>query len=233
MRNTTVHLPLRYASVENDAVRFVLSWSDFSTAYGHVRPQRGHLFLYLHDITVFSHSSEQHLEQLELVLRRMKAFLTLKPSKCNLLQKSVRFLGLIEHWPAPRGLSGYYMRFVKDCTKIAAPLNALRKAGRNFEWTPSCQTAFGRLKTALVSPPVLAILNENDTFVPDTDASDRAIGAVLSQVQNEHERVIAYGGRSLSRSEINYCITRKELLSMVYLWAITVSIYLVVNSRLG
>jgi len=50
----------------------------------------------------------------------------------------------------------------------------------------------------------------------DTDASDKSIGAVLSQVQDGQERVIAYAGRSLSKNEINYCAYRKELLAVVY-----------------
>jgi len=180
--------------------------------------------VYLDDIIVFSYSLKQHLERLELVLRRIKeAGLKLKPSKCNLLQKSVCFLGhivtgngiatdpsktsIIQHWPTPTsakdlrsflGLSGYYRRFVKDYAKIAAPLNALRKAGRNFDWTPQCQTAFERLKSALIVPPVLAMPNETGQFILDTDASDRAIGAVLSQVQNGQERVIDYGGVPLA-----------------------------------
>ena len=43
-------------------------------------------------------------------------------------------------------------------------------------------------------------LNDNGQFVLDTDASDYAIGAVLSQVQNWVERVIAYGSRALSKA---------------------------------
>jgi hypothetical protein len=58
--------------------------------------------------------------------------------------------------------------------------------------------------------------NDQDTFVLDTDACDRSIGAVLTQIQNGVERVIAYVGRCLNRAESNYCITRKELLAVVY-----------------
>jgi RNase H-like domain found in reverse transcriptase len=58
--------------------------------------------------------------------------------------------------------------------------------------------------------------NDQDTFLLDTDASDCSIGAVLSQIQNGQERVIAYAGRCLNRAEANYCITRRELLAVVY-----------------
>ena len=49
----------------------------------------------------------------------------------------------------------------------------------------------------------------------DTDASDEAIGAVLSQVQNGIEKIIAYFSQTLTRWEKNYCVTRKQLLAVV------------------
>ena len=49
----------------------------------------------------------------------------------------------------------------------------------------------------------------------DTNASDKAIGAVLSQVQDGKERVVAYGNYVLSTAQRNYCVTRKELLAIV------------------
>ena len=53
-------------------------------------------------------------------------------------------------------------------------------------------------------------------FVLDTDASDYGIGVVLSQEQEGMEKVIAYSSRALTKSERNYCVTRKELLAVVY-----------------
>jgi len=67
-----------------------------------------------------------------------------------------------------------------------------------------------------VTSPVLAMPNDLDSFILDTDACDVSVGAVLSQVQDGMERVIAYASRSLSKQERNYCITRKELLAVVY-----------------
>ena len=52
-------------------------------------------------------------------------------------------------------------------------------------------------------------------FILDTDASDLAIGAVLSQRLDGQENVIVYASRTLTKSERRYCVTRKELLALV------------------
>ena len=67
-----------------------------------------------------------------------------------------------------------------------------------------------------MNAPILAYPNLTDTFVIDTDASDTAIGAVLSQIQNGEEKVIGYGSKTLSKEERNYCVTRRELLAVVH-----------------
>jgi len=58
--------------------------------------------------------------------------------------------------------------------------------------------------------------NDTGEFILDTDASDQTIGAVLSQLQDGAEKVIAYASRKLDKREVNYCITRKELLAIVH-----------------
>jgi ribose 1,5-bisphosphokinase PhnN len=61
---------------------------------------------------------------------------------------------------------------------------------------------------------ILAFHNAQDLFIPDTDASDYAIGAELSQLQNGKEVLISYGSKTLSPAQRRYC-TRKELLAIV------------------
>jgi len=53
-------------------------------------------------------------------------------------------------------------------------------------------------------------------FVLDTDASANSIGAVLSRIQGGQKKVIAYASRGLDKREMNYCVTRKELLAVEY-----------------
>lgn len=97
---------------------------------------------------------------------------------------------------------------------------------RTFIWTEACQRAFETLQSSLIAAPILAYTTENGSFVLDTDASLHGIGAVLSQIQNGEERVIAYASRTLSKSQQRYCTTYRELLAVVtfiklfrhYLW---------------
>jgi len=198
--------------------------------------------VYLDDIIIFSKSIDEHLERLMRVLDRLRsAGLKLKPEKCALFKRSVTFLGhvvsqariatdpvktkAVAEWPTPTslkelrsfvGLASYYCRFVKGFADIAAPLHALAKKGQMFCWSTEAQTAFETLKGALISPPVLAMPNDIGEMILDTDASDATIGAVLSQVQDGVEKVIAYASRSLDKRECNYCVTRKELLAVVH-----------------
>lgn len=65
-----------------------------------------------------------------------------------------------------------------------------------------------------LSPPPPSPPSRFRRLCLDTDASDVAIGGVLSQIQNGLEKVITYVSRSLNKSEKNYCITDKELLAL-------------------
>ena len=197
--------------------------------------------VYLDDVIVFSSSVEEHIKRLRLVLSKLRdAGLKLKPSKCSLLQKQVSFLGhvvsgegirtdvekgrVVADWPVPVnlrevrsfvGLCSYYRRFVKDFATISSPLHALTRKNASFHWSEDCQEAFEELKCALTSAPILAMPDDESTFILDTDASHSAIGAVLSQNQQGVERVVAYASRKMSKAECNYSATRKELLAVV------------------
>ena len=88
--------------------------------------------------------------------------------------------------------------------------------GATFEWTPACETAFQELKCALTSTPILVTPSDNGQYVLDTDASDTTLGAVLQQEQKEKLHVIGYASRTLTPAEALYCITRCELLGVVF-----------------
>ena len=198
--------------------------------------------VYLDDIILYSSTVAEHLDRLRCLFAALRrANLKLKPSKCSLLQTEVSFLGhvvsnrgiatdpdkirAVVEWPVPRsvaevrsflGLCSYYRRFVESFATVASPLHALTSKARSFEWTEECQRSFEELKRRLTSSPILAMPVDEGKYLLDTDASYGSIGAVLSQIQDGHERVIAYASRTLNKPEQNYCVTRKELLAIVY-----------------
>ena len=81
-------------------------------------------------------------------------------------------------------------------------------------WRCVCEAAFQHLKTVLTGPEVMAYPMDHGEFILDTNACGVSIGAVLSQVQDGEEWVIAYGSRTLNKSERNYWVTDKELLAV-------------------
>ena len=152
--------------------------------------------------------------------------LQLKSTKCHLFQTSVPFLGHVvgrrglesdpkkiedvKCWSVPDclksvcqflGFVGYYRRFIPSFADIAEPLVALTGKDVPFMWRPECATAFLLLRDALVGAPILAFPTESGEYVLDTDASNFGLGGVLSQIQNDQERVIAYCSRALRPSQ--------------------------------
>ena len=200
------------------------------------------LLVYLDDLIVFGKTIDEEIERLRVVFQRLRqANLKLKPKKCVLFQRKVLYLGhivtaegiatdpekirVIEEWGTPTsvhdvrsflGLASYYRRFVKGFCDIARPLYNLTKKKVAFKWTEQSECAFKELKKCLITSPILAYPTPSGEFVLDTDASAFGIGAVLSQIQGGQEHVIAYASRTLSKQEKNYCVTRRELLAVVY-----------------
>ena len=131
----------------------------------------------------------------------------------------------VREWPTPTdvtevksflGLCSYYRRFIKDFATIAKPLFRLTEKHVPFIWKEDEQTAFETMKDILITAPVMAYPSPTATFILDTDASNVGIGAVLSQVIDGDEKVIAYGSRTLTKAERQYCVTRRELLAVVF-----------------
>ena len=114
------------------------------------------------------------------------------------------------------GLASYYRKFIPSFASICKPLHKLTEKDAKLVWTNHCQNAFDTVKQLLTSAPVLSYpLLEGQHFPLDCDASNVGVGAVLSQLQNGDEKVISYFSKCLSRSERQYCTTRKELLAIV------------------
>ena len=131
----------------------------------------------------------------------------------------------VRNYPAPRtpkgikeflGLTGYYRRFIPEFSNTARPLTQLLKVDTLFDWGPSQQIAFDHLRLALQKEPILQYPNFELEFHVTTDASEHAIGGILSQATAEKELPIAYASRLLNKAEINYSTIEKKLLAIVY-----------------
>ena len=207
------------------------------------RLSRG-VLVYIDDIIVYSRTEAEHVELIEWVLSRLeKEGYFAHPGKCEFLRPEVNFLGhvvsragvsmqqhkvtAIADWPVLQsvrdvrsfiGLAGFYRRFVRDFSKIAQPLTDLTQLadGKWFSWGREQQAAFDELKRALTSAPVLAHPDPQRQWTVQTDASGYAIGAVLSQMQEDGTmRPVAYWSRKLNSAERNYSATERELMAIV------------------
>ncbi|KAL4104074.1 hypothetical protein QTP88_019387 [Uroleucon formosanum] len=85
-----------------------------------------------------------------------------------------------------------------------------------FKWSDLCQQSFEKLKNLLINYPILRYPDLIRPFNLTCDASNYAIGCVLSQVPIGKDLPIAYASRTLNKAEINYNTTEKELASIVW-----------------
>lgn len=173
--------------------------------------------IYLDDVIIFSTNFTEHISRLDEILGKLgQAGLKLKPKKCHFFCEEVLYLGhkvsedgiatdpekirAVQDWKIPStltdvrsflGLCSYYRRFIPQFSTIAKPLTKLTEKNVGFQWGDTQEEAWATLKHRMLNAPILAYPDPKLEFILDTDASDYGIGAVLSQVQNGQERVIA------------------------------------------
>jgi len=161
-------------------------------------------------------------------------------SKCELHKLKISFLGhvvskdgvetdqekikAVAEWPQPEnvkqmqsflGFCNYYRNFIRNFSEIAKPLFKMTSKKENFEWNEEGLDAFHKLKEMLTSPPVLAYPDHEKQFFVECDASNYAIGGMLSQKGDDGTLYsIYYYSKTLSKAEVNYSITEKELLAI-------------------
>lgn len=116
------------------------------------------------------------------------------------------------------GLVGYYRKFIKDFAQITKPLTACLKKNHKIKVTNEYIESFQKCKELLTNAPLLLYPDFEKTFILTTDASNFAIGAVLSQGSIGSDKPIAYASRTLNDAETRYSTIEKELLAIV--WAV-------------
>ncbi len=95
----------------------------------------------------------------------------------------------------------YYKYFIKSYCVITSPPQELLKKSIHFKLGDEQQDAFNNLKEALCIAPPLEYVDPNKPYIVDTDAINLTIGTVLSQVQDDEEKVIMYGSKAISGSQ--------------------------------
>lgn len=198
--------------------------------------------VYLDDIIVFSTSLQEHIENLEKVFNRLReSNFRIQMSKSEFLKKETAYLGhvitrdgikpnpdkisAIQNYPIPKtateikrflGLVGYYRKFIPNFARITKPMTQCLKKGYKIILNQDYTDCFEKCKKLLTNDPILQYPDFSKEFILTTDASNLAIGAVLSQGPIGSDKPIAYASRTLNTSEINYSTIEKELLAIVW-----------------
>lgn len=123
------------------------------------------------------------------------------------------------------GLAGYYRKFIKNYAAITKPLT-IHLRGENGRITAkqsekikvnldeAALESFNKIKTLLQEHVELYQPDFEKPFELTTDASNYALGAVLSQEKHP----IVFISRILNDTELNYATNEKEILAIV--WAL-------------
>ncbi|KAL5540766.1 hypothetical protein UlMin_044089 [Ulmus minor] len=198
--------------------------------------------VFMDDFSVFGDSFGLCLENLAKVLKRCEETnLVLNWEKCHFMVKEGIVLGhkvsreglevdkakaeTIEKLPPPvsvkgirsfLGHAGFYRRFIKDFSKVAKPLCNLLEKDRKFDFDEGCLKAFLELKQKLSSAPVIVAPDWESPFELMCDASEVAVGAFLGQKRNRVFHSIYYASKTLQGAQLNYTVTEKELLAVVF-----------------
>jgi hypothetical protein len=200
--------------------------------------ESGKCLVFLDDVIIFAPNELEHNKRLQEVFDTLKRNkLRVNREKCKFLQTSVKFLGhiltkdglqpcpdkisAINKFPLPNtvkeiksflGLVSYYRKFIPNLSRIVKPITMCTKKGSKIIHDESFKNAFNRAKELISNPPVLSYPDFDKLFTVTTDASDKALGAVISQ--DKHP--IAYASRTLNETEQKYNTTEKELLGILY-----------------
>jgi len=199
------------------------------------------VMIYLDDILIYSNNmSEYHQHMKEVFKHLRKAGLYAKAEKCEFHSKSVEYLGyilsssgltmsndkikIIQDWPEPKkvkdiqsflGFANFYHWFIFNYLDIVIPLTCLTKKDIPWKFNSSCIDAFNSLKKAFTFAPILTHWIPDAQLIMETDASDYALAAILSIVNEDNEvHPVAFHSCTFTVVELNYNTHDKELLAI-------------------
>jgi len=201
-----------------------------------------HVIAYVDDLLIYTNGSlNEHRGHVKMTLERLaKSPWKTAPEKCDFHKAEVEFLGFIighnviktdpakvktiKEWPQPKtvkdvqsflGLANYVRTYIPGCSKISTPLSELTKKDTPFKWGKEQQEAFQKIKDSIAENTMLRMFDRHLDTQIETDASDLAIGACLTQTVGKQRLPIAFYSRKMAPAEQNYDIHDKELLAIV------------------
>ena len=128
-------------------------------------------------------------------------------------------------WPEPvnvkqvrafLGLGNFYRCFIKDYAIISRPMVDLTCKDTIFNFGDKEKASFEALKAAFTTAPVLQYPNQDREFRLKTNASEFAVGGVISVKCDDGKfRPITYMSHSMTPPEQNYPIHNKEMLAII------------------
>ena len=198
--------------------------------------------IFMDDIMIYASTRQEHDQIVLEVLRRLRENrLCLSPDKCEWARPQIEFLGYLvsgngvemtndkvktiqEIKPVESlkevqsflGFANFYRRFIKGYSRVCLPLTNSTQIEARL-WKPSRQIhqAQEALKEMFTKAPILRHFDPDIPAIVETDASDFALGGILSQSHEKRLHPIAFHSRKFSPAEINYDIHDKELLAIV------------------
>lgn len=199
------------------------------------------LVCYLDDILIHSKDLETHLQTLEEVFKIFDQHkLQMHPRKCHFLRTSIRFLGHVvseeglavcpdkveamQAVPEPTnlrqlrsvlGLFNYYRKFIPNFAARTRHMTDMLKKDQFVIFSEAARAEFHDVKQLLCEAPILQLPHSEFPFVIHCDASEDALGAVLSQDIGQGLRPVAYLSHKFSDTERNWNICEKETYALV------------------
>jgi hypothetical protein len=117
------------------------------------------------------------------------------------------------------GFASFYRRFVKDFSKLSAPMQRLVRKDVPFVLSPECEKTFQEQKHHFCSAPIPMRFDPEKEILVETDASDYVSAGVLSQRDDEGIlKPVAFFSKKHSAAECNYEIYDKKLLAIVHVF---------------
>ena len=196
------------------------------------------IIVFVDDVLVYSKTKEEHFNLLKIVFNRLKlAGMKLSPEKSIFGVSEVDYLGYSINSKGYRPLKGkvdtilkleppktktelksfvgmltFYGTSLPLLQYTLEPLHKISGSNSKFVWGREQQVAFEKAKEILTNCAHLAFPSDNSKLILTTDASDKAYGGCLSEVNEMGLEVpIRYFSGSFKGPELNYIIREKEL----------------------